>query len=96
MKTKQLIVCSSACLPRCPSCAPSSPAGAPVPLVRLHAARALFCPCPMCGAAARVLAGGGATTPFCWCATCGSCSPTPTRSRWSATPVDPVPQLALF
>ena len=77
------LMCNSAV--RCPSCPPSSPAGAPVPLVRCAPVARWFAPCPLCGAVGLVLVTSGAARPFLWCAWCGLASPAPARSRWSSS-----------
>ena len=69
------VACSSACFPRCRSCPPSSPAGAPVPLVRSAPVTRWFAPCPLCGALGLVLSASGAARPFLWCAWCGVAVP---------------------
>ena len=86
-------MCSSSCVPRCPSCAGASPPA----LVRLAHRPALSAPCA-CGARGLVLASSGAASPWLWCAWCGAASPAPARSRWSAAPArrPPPPQLSLF
>ena len=76
-------MCNSAV--RCPSCPPSSPAGAPVPLVRCAPVARWFAPCPLCGVFGLVLVTSGAARPFLWCAWCGLASPAPARSRWSSS-----------
>ena len=90
------MACSSACCPRCPSCPPSSPAGAPVPLVRCAPVARFWAPCPLCGALGLVLAVSGAARPFVWCAWCGVASPAPARSRWITVPTPAPVQLSLF
>ena len=77
------LMCNSAV--RCPACPPSSPAGAPVPLVRCAPVARWFAPCPLCGAVGLVLVTSGAARPFLWCAWCGLAAPAPARSRWSSS-----------
>ena len=90
------VTCSSACFPRCASCPPSSPAGAPVPLVRCAPVARWFAPCPLCGALGLVLSASGAARPFLWCAWCGVAAPAPARLRWSSSPVAAAVQPSLF
>jgi hypothetical protein len=87
-------VCNS--IVRCPACPPSSPAGAPVPLVRCAPVARWFAPCPLCGALGLVLSTSGAARPFVWCAWCGVASPAPARPRWSSSPVPAAVQPSLF
>ena len=88
------LMCNSAV--RCSSCPPSSPAGAPVPLVRCAPVARWFAPCPLCGALGLVLVTSGAARPFLWCAWCGVASPAPARSRWSSSREPAAVQPSLF
>ena len=88
------LMCNSAV--RCSSCPPSSPAGAPVPLVRCAPVARWFAPCPLCGALGLVLVTSGAARPFLWCAWCGVAAPAPARSRWSPSREPAAVQPSLF
>ena len=81
--------CSGSCVPRCQACPPAVPPGAPLALVRCVPLAPVFCVCPLCGLAARVLASSGAGCPFAWCPACGLAVSAPARSRWLSSPPPP-------